>query len=159
MTADVTPEMLAANPLDDVVLDKRLAVRLFAALHPSVSDASRGALRSQLAPVLMHQSAHLAALPATPAAQAQDALPPLSETWRALDGCKAMCERIIEQYGGWPQCGVDFNALLTSVNRGLAALATRGQAGESAEVAPPSEQVLGARIRAALKGQPEGGAA
>lgn len=59
----------------------------------------------------------------SPAAQAGDALPP--EAWRALDGCKAMCERIIKQYGGWPQCGVDFNALLAGINLALAARAAQ----------------------------------
>lgn len=37
----------------------------------------------------------------------------------ALLACKAACERIVQQYGG-VQCGVDFRALLSAVDRVLA---------------------------------------
>jgi hypothetical protein len=38
----------------------------------------------------------------------------------ALTACRAACVRIIDQYDGWPQCGIDFHALLKGIDAALA---------------------------------------
>jgi hypothetical protein len=37
----------------------------------------------------------------------------------ALEACRAACVRILDQYDGWPQCGIDFHALLKGIDRAL----------------------------------------